>query len=291
MEESKKRKLLDIVKMTAFFLFLFCMFCVLYKSPFSYLNDNYGLFKGPKERIVVENIVGVLDFIYIRSINFLYLFLGEKPGVIIGYHIFIRMVCCVLLFFAIGKAKKRYPACMVTFIYGILPFVLYGIYNYDGILIGELFVAFFLFVIASIIKAVLSKGSRKKQQAAKENEIPVQPQGMDMAGEDIINTIKKKTDNDYGKKEEGNLAVPNFLEISDEEIRRNAMIAAGLLSEEEEKKEKEQTRGTAHTQFIENPLPVPKKHVKKEMDYEYQVPEEKMHFDIEEPDKNYFDIV
>lgn len=47
----------------------------------------------------------------------------------------------------------------------------------------------------------------------------------------------------------------------------------------------------SHTQFIENPLPVPKRHVKKEMDYEYQVPEEKMHYDIEEPDKNYFDVV
>lgn len=33
--------------------------------------------------------------------------------------------------------------------------------------------------------------------------------------------------------------------------------------------------------FLENPLPVPKKHVKKEMDYDYPVAPEMMHFDLE----------
>ncbi|MDE6213775.1 MAG: hypothetical protein K2M70_09925 [Lachnospiraceae bacterium] len=33
--------------------------------------------------------------------------------------------------------------------------------------------------------------------------------------------------------------------------------------------------------YIENPLPVPKKHVKREMDYDHEVPESAMHFDIE----------
>lgn len=33
--------------------------------------------------------------------------------------------------------------------------------------------------------------------------------------------------------------------------------------------------------FLENPLPLPKKHVKKEMDYDYPVAPDKMHFDLE----------
>ena len=33
--------------------------------------------------------------------------------------------------------------------------------------------------------------------------------------------------------------------------------------------------------FIENPLPLPKKHVKREMDYDYEVPEADMHYQIE----------
>lgn len=42
--------------------------------------------------------------------------------------------------------------------------------------------------------------------------------------------------------------------------------------------------------FIENPLPGPKPHVKKEMTYDYEVPADKMHFDIEKPNNNYYDI-
>ncbi len=42
--------------------------------------------------------------------------------------------------------------------------------------------------------------------------------------------------------------------------------------------------------FIENPLPGPKPHVKKEMNYDYEVAADKMYFDIEKPANNYYDI-
>ncbi len=41
--------------------------------------------------------------------------------------------------------------------------------------------------------------------------------------------------------------------------------------------------------FIENPLPLPKKHVKREMDYDYQIPEEDMHYDVDVAEKDDFD--
>lgn len=41
--------------------------------------------------------------------------------------------------------------------------------------------------------------------------------------------------------------------------------------------------------FIENPLPLPKKHEKREIDYKYDVTEEKMKFDIEVDDNDDFD--
>jgi len=44
------------------------------------------------------------------------------------------------------------------------------------------------------------------------------------------------------------------------------------------------------TKFFTNPLPVPKRRAHVEMDYDYFVPEEKMHFDIEEPNEDFFDI-
>lgn len=41
--------------------------------------------------------------------------------------------------------------------------------------------------------------------------------------------------------------------------------------------------------FIENPLPLPKKHVKREMDYDYHVSEADMHFDVEVAAEDDFD--
>lgn len=41
--------------------------------------------------------------------------------------------------------------------------------------------------------------------------------------------------------------------------------------------------------FIENPLPLPKKHVKRTMDYDYKVSEEDMHYDVEIAEEDDFD--
>lgn len=409
MEAAKKRKAFGIVMRIVFFLVLFFAFFGLYHSPFSYFNDSYGLLKGPKEQSIVRDLIGVWDFVYIKSINCLYLFLGEKPGVVIGYHIFLRMVNCLLLFFSIEKAGKPVISGFFTLIYGIYPFVIYEYYNYDGALIGEFFCLLLLFLVSFIIKGVINAIVTKRRQKntisckevsprwEAENQVPRQEiiKQEEMAEETLAEAEKRgySNYNSYSETEKalqvekigeqmkqdeviaGNMekeevvkerdGVPNFLELTDEEIRKNAMIAAGLLSPEEETKpetdengivkkklkkkskdkgekkplfrksgeqsvktkqindvetsigaertkrqEKQPDTGMgisnmrpepsnagieqpsmAHTQFIENPLPVPKRHVKKEMDYEYQIPEEKMHYDIEEPDKNYFDIV
>lgn len=43
--------------------------------------------------------------------------------------------------------------------------------------------------------------------------------------------------------------------------------------------------------FIENPLPLPKKHVRKEMDYQYQIPEDRMNYDVEVSEQDDYDII
>lgn len=42
--------------------------------------------------------------------------------------------------------------------------------------------------------------------------------------------------------------------------------------------------------FLENPLPLPKKHVKREMDFDYNVAEADMHYDLEVAEEDDFDI-
>ncbi len=409
MEQTKKRKVFGIIMRIVFFLVLSCAFLWLYHSPFSYFNDSYGLLKGPGEPVSVENLMDSMDFVYIECINCLYLFLGEKPGVVIGFHIFLRMINCLLLFCSVEKLGKPVLSGFFTLLYGFYPFVIYELYNCDSVLIAEFFCILLLLLLSCLIKAVFSAVAARrrqkdaalnggvspqweaenqmfgqetfKQEELTEKALQVEKTGEQMRQDGVMaqNMEKEKV----VKERDG---VPNFLELTDEEIRRNAMIAAGLLSTEEERKpetdeigaakktskkkskdkgekkplfrksrgqsvktetiqQAEALKGTewtggqkkqpdpgfeqpgmetgtpdmrpelsnagtgqpdiglepsnegmkqpsvSHTQFIENPLPVPKRHVKKEMDYEYQVPEEKMHYDIEEPDKNYFDVV
>lgn len=44
------------------------------------------------------------------------------------------------------------------------------------------------------------------------------------------------------------------------------------------------------TNFIPNPLPVPKRHSRREMSYDYTISADKMHYDVEVPPNDDFDI-
>ena len=47
----------------------------------------------------------------------------------------------------------------------------------------------------------------------------------------------------------------------------------------------------AATPMIKNPLPLPTPHTdRKELDYDYEVPEDQMHYDIEKPSRNFYDL-
>lgn len=54
--------------------------------------------------------------------------------------------------------------------------------------------------------------------------------------------------------------------------------------------EKKEVESSAKPRFLENPLPLPKKHEKKEMDYQYEVSDDKMKFDIDVKEDDDFDL-
>lgn len=63
-------------------------------------------------------------------------------------------------------------------------------------------------------------------------------------------------------------------------------INDGVLQEELEETAEE----SAKPRFLENPLPLPKKHVRREMDYDYPVEEQNMKYDVEVDENDDFDI-
>lgn len=63
-----------------------------------------------------------------------------------------------------------------------------------------------------------------------------------------------------------------------------------MTEEQLEGPKTDETAAPKKPRFFENPLPLPKKHVKKEMDYQYQVDEKDMKYDIEVDEDDDFDI-
>lgn len=85
--------------------------------------------------------------------------------------------------------------------------------------------------------------------------------------------------------------------VSETEVKKVSMSVEEKTVKSEEVKtvgsEKIKTIESEKTEtvkLIENPLPLPKKHEKREMDYRYPVTEDKMKFDVEVSDDDDFDI-
>lgn len=73
---------------------------------------------------------------------------------------------------------------------------------------------------------------------------------------------------------------------ADEAAQPEAVAAMGTAREKTVEKAEAETK----IRLIENPLPLPKKHVKKTMGYQREVLPEEMHYDIEVPDTDDFDL-
>ena len=60
--------------------------------------------------------------------------------------------------------------------------------------------------------------------------------------------------------------------------------------ENEPMQEPETDKTESKPRFIENPLPLPKKHEKKAMEYQYELDESKLDFDVEIAENDDFDV-
>lgn len=102
----------------------------------------------------------------------------------------------------------------------------------------------------------------------------------------------------HGKREAG-MKYPVVLkeELSGEGesvLEKGSSLEAVSVPEKEPSVEPEsslQGKPSEKPRFLENPLPLPKKHEKRTMDYQYEVAEDKLKFDIEIEDDDDFDVL
>lgn len=219
---------------------------------------------------------------------FTYKGIGDVPGVFMyepatWAHIAILflMVLGVFAFFARKKAENQL-VWMFMLLAG------FGIHFGSFYASGMNCDALLLFLILALTGAGV-------QALVKKDNIPI------TMGNTLIDTnteeVNEVTYQEFDTKTE---AVPPTVITEDKETTENVTVSepvqttgpvnspdvpspveASVETEMQEEKPK----------FIENPLPLPKKHVKKTMDYGIEIPADKMEFDIETSDMDDFDIL
>ncbi len=124
------------------------------------------------------------------------------------------------------------------------------------------------------------------QAATKRDFVFVQP----MAGEQE-NTTEKESDMMY---QEFNAQLITVSPSVTTEASTPVVPVENTVKTPESVSEVKETENTVTQEkpgFIENPLPLPKKHVKKTMDYGIEIPPEQMEFDIQTSDMDDFDVL
>ncbi len=119
-----------------------------------------------------------------------------------------------------------------------------------------------------------------------------------LAGKGIQLTFTKKEEQDMQlqmqeETEEISAEEPEQSAMSEENVTEEALenMVTEIIETVEDIPEKEVTQEViTEIQYIENPLPLPKKHVKKTMDYGFEISDEQMGFDIEIGDEDDFDL-
>ncbi|MBO5167093.1 MAG: hypothetical protein J6B90_10920 [Lachnospiraceae bacterium] len=128
-------------------------------------------------------------------------------------------------------------------------------------------------------------------QALLSKEIPVEKSAVEMFEEteqtdDSVEVAATPTESEELKETE--------VSVESEESKKKEVLAEDEGLEETEtvteNKATKETKQETKPRFIENPLPLPKKHVKKTMGYRLEVSEEQMKYDIEVSDTDDFDI-
>ncbi|MDE6388890.1 MAG: hypothetical protein K2L82_13910 [Lachnospiraceae bacterium] len=129
-------------------------------------------------------------------------------------------------------------------------------------------------VMQAVIEEINSTAELEKPEQAGEPEITEKPEQTDELG-----AIEKPEQTDEP-------------EITDkpEEPRQINEPKDKIMEDETIEDKTEVSESTEKPRFFENPLPLPKKHVKREMDYQYQVDEKDMKYDIEISENDDFDI-
>ncbi len=219
-----------------------------------------------------------LDELYTKVLSIAMMLLGSYEITGVYLNVFLQTVSIVLIYFSVVLVASEYAAFLVAVIISVIPFYSDRAYEISSLNLLILVYAVGLFAFMLIFRGVYMFAIRKRA-VGQETENAVEQVQETVTGvitlDDIIGSDAASSQEEEQEKsaeiehqEETEVVPPGMKEV--------------ILDEEEIKK---------RVTFIENPLPVPKRRERKEMDFVFALTGENDDYDIKDVSgMDFFDI-
>lgn len=242
------------------------------------VTDAAGYFESAmiQEKAMQPILGSVFALLYQNSLQVLFSFVGNRIEAVPVYHTVLQILALVFLTAGCRKLFGKMAAFAAGMALFLLPRLFFSIYevspeNFYLFLISLLFAVLCLTVNKLLGKPVaeliVKKRDRKKEAAKEQIEITIEAE---KTPEEMQEIKKEEQAGQEIKAEERTAEIRQ--EAKEEE--RTAEVIPETKKEElaaEVKQEKEEA--VKAVTFLENPLPLPKKHVRRKMDFKIEAEE------------------
>jgi len=192
------------------------------------------------------------EILYVYFLRFLFSFLGNHQQIVVGGNILLQLLGVFFFYRGGRRLINRTAALILTAVLGIVSVMNFAVtkdseYHLLWFIWGLAFWLFsFLRPVVRVVRTkVLTKAAVEAEQAKQTEEVPPIP------------AKDKPEEKEEKKPPQRSAEKPSPTETGPGETRQREKV-----------------------RLIPNPLPLPKKHVKKEMDYAFQPPRELMRYDL-----------
>lgn len=232
--------------------------------------DSQGIYKAQS--------LGI-DDIYTMALSASMLLFGNCEMAGVYLNIFLQVLVIVCIYFAVGFVANAQVSLLIAIVISLISFYSDKVYEISSFNLLMLLYAVGLFILSIICKGA-SMFVFKKKTAEQENsilsDIQEEQNGV-ITLDDIIGDAGSSLKKEEDKQKE-------VLHETDAEIEE--AVPAGMkeiILDEDDKKKK--------VKFIENPLPVPKRHEHKEMEFAVELQDDNDDYDIKDiSEMDFFDI-
>lgn len=222
-----------------------------------------------------------LNECYTKILSIFLLICGNYKLVGVYLNIVLQVIAIVLLYYALNAVANISVAFFVSIVFSAMPFYINKVLEISPFNMLIVICVIGLYIVAQVCRRVIMLTAKKKEVEQKDryqeaNKMEENESVITL--DDIIGMNEEKSN---GLKESVQDAEDGDVTTKIEDVVPPGMKE--IIMDEEEKKKK--------VKFLENPLPVPKRHKRKEMDFAIDLNEENNDFDIKDLlGMDYFDI-